>query len=161
MRLLKKRYLSNSGLLSESELFDEQTFFKAFSKDFKQANDYVVIESPFITIRRASELAVLCRKLTKRGVTVKVYTRNSYHHDGSLIHQSIEGIRILKKAGVKVKQCNDLRHRKLAIIDGRILWEGSMNMLSQSRSREIMRRTESTELCKQMLSFTGLSSRSW
>lgn len=46
--------------------------------------------------------------------------------------------------------------RKIAVIDGRILWEGSLNILSQGNSREVMRRIESEELTKQMVRFLGL-----
>ena len=47
-------------------------------------------------------------------------------------------------------------HRKLAIIDEEILWEGSLNILSQGDSCEIMRRTFSDSLALQMLHFTKL-----
>ncbi|HPF30831.1 MAG TPA: hypothetical protein PLO25_00775 [Candidatus Saccharibacteria bacterium] len=46
-------------------------------------------------------------------------------------------------------------HRKLVIIDG-ILWEGSLNILSQNDSCELMRRMQPEELVKEMLRFTGL-----
>ena len=54
-----------------------------------------------------------------------------------------------------------MRHRKLAIIDGQILWEGSLNILSQVLSREIMRRTNSIELAHQMIQFTKINNRFW
>ena len=47
-------------------------------------------------------------------------------------------------------------HRKLAIIDEEILWEGSLNILSQGDSCEIMRRTVSSSLVYQMLCFIKL-----
>ena len=34
-------------------------------------------------------------------------------------------------------------HQKVAIIDDRICWEGSLNILSFANSRELMRRFES------------------
>lgn len=139
-----------------TKLFDEKSFFGAFSTDFKSAQHEVIIESPYITIRRTKELSLLCKKLVKRGVKIIVYTRNPEHHDPTLRYQSYEGLEILRSAGVKTKICNDMRHRKIASIDRNILWEGSLNMLSQSNSKEIMRRTESPELCVQMLKFTGL-----
>lgn len=149
--------LKRSRLPIEStELYDERSFFGAFSADFKSAQNEVIIESPYITIRRSKELSLLCKKLVRRGVKVIVYTRNPEHHEHTLRYQSYEGLEILRSAGVKTKICNDMRHRKIASIDRRILWEGSLNMLSQSNSKEIMRRTESSELCIQMLKFAGL-----
>ncbi len=58
--------------------------------------------------------------------------------------------------GVQVLLCSGNHHRKLAIIDRKILWEGSLNILSQVRSREIMRRIEGKELAIQMFKFLRL-----
>ena len=56
---------------------------------------------------------------------------------------------------------NDFRHRKLAVIDRAILWEGSLNILSQSNSKEIMRRTKSAFLANQVINFTKMNSWTW
>jgi phosphatidylserine/phosphatidylglycerophosphate/cardiolipin synthase-like enzyme len=64
--------------------------------------------------------------------------------------QAIESIHILKDAGVTVFECSDYRHRKVAVIDKRILWEGSLNIMSQAKSRELMRRIVSPPMAKQM-----------
>ena len=148
----------NPQLLLSSSLYDEETFYAAFSKDFKKAQSEVVMESPYMTRRRAKELAPLCLKLTQKGVKVRINTRNPNHHDDNLRIQACIAIKILKDAGVNIRLCNDMRHRKLAVIDKVILWEGSLNMLSHSNSREIMRRTVSRELSEQMLRFTGMNS---
>ena len=50
-------------------------------------------------------------------------------------------------------------HRKLAIIDDDILWEGGLNVLSQNDSCEIMRRIKSNEVFKQMMQFIGIKKR--
>jgi hypothetical protein len=44
-------------------------------------------------------------------------------------------------------------HRKLAVIDKSILWEGSLNILSQHDSCEVMRRIANDELAADMLSY--------
>ena len=150
---------NRSNALSEfvdSELYSEKTFYKAYSSDLKAATHSVVIESPFVTIRRSQEISDLLKKLNKRGVKVSIYTRNPAHHDYKLKDESIQGINILRQSGAKVVICNDMRHRKVSIIDGEILWEGSLNMLSQNGSKEVMRRTNSLVLCKQMSKFLGV-----
>ena len=144
--------------LADSALYDERSFFGAFSKDFKAAKYEVIIESPYLTLRRTTDLEPLCAGLIRKGVRIHVYTRNPAHHDGYLKIQAIKSIQILKSIGVHVIQCNDMRHRKLAVIDDQILWEGSLNMLSHSNSREIMRRTNSRSMCQEMLRFTKLTS---
>jgi hypothetical protein len=147
-----KKQVDPAPLLS-SELFNEHSFYKEFSKDIRIAYDRIIIESPYITSRRAREISPLLRRAVYRSVKVTIYTRNPYHHDGILISESLKGIGILREAGATVVACDDMRHRKLAMIDGYILWEGSLNMLSQNGSKEVMRRSVSNKLCQQMLRF--------
>ena len=134
-----------------SGLFNEATFYKTFTKDLKRARKSVIIESPFMTESRSYMLASIFRKLRKKGVKVTIYTRSPKHHPYRLRAQAVESIYILKDAGVTVLECYDYRHRKIAVIDKTTLWEGSLNILSQSKSRELMRRIVSPPLAKQMI----------
>lgn len=47
-------------------------------------------------------------------------------------------------------------HRKLAIVDAQISWEGSLNILSYNDSCEIMRRIDSKTEAEQLIRFTGV-----
>jgi len=114
-----------------------------------------------MTERRALQFAKLFKKLKKNGVSVRVNTRNPRHHEQFLEIQAWKALFVLKDAGVKIRTYKDLRHRKLAVIDGEILWEGSLNILSQSNSRELMRRTVSRHQCDQIINFTRIKRRFW
>ena len=160
LRSLRKNKLCSHGLPS-STLHNESVFYKALKRDLKRAESYVIIECPFMTERRVKELLPILRKLNKRNVKVRINTRNPYHHDGQLRFQAFRCIKLLKEAKVKLRTYNDMRHRKLCIIDGEILWEGSLNILSQSRNKEVMRRSESGELAVTMLRFAGLKTLLW
>ena len=153
---LFNRNRDSTPLLS-SAIVDEHGFYSMFSKDIRVAYDRIIIESPYVTSRRAREISPLLSSAVKRGVKVLIYTRNPYHHDGILISESLKGIGILREAGATVVTCDDMRHRKLAMIDDYILWEGSLNMLSQNGSKEVMRRSVSKELCQQMMQFIKVS----
>ena len=144
-----------SELLS-SRLYDNTSFYKAFKKDLKHAQFNVIIESPFITTRRIEELMPLLRKLRQRGVRVTVNTRDPKEHDVEYEHQARLAIHEMQELGVAVLY-TVRHHRKLAIIDGEILYEGSLNILSQIDSCEIMRRTVSEQLAWQMIESTGLA----
>lgn len=158
-RLFKKQARADD--LLSSKLHNEKTFYKAFSRDIKNAEFEILLESPFITIRRSNEICKLFEKIVKKGVEVRVFTRHPRYHPEDMRAQSKIGIYNLRKAGVKVITCHDMRHRKIATIDGEILWEGSLNFLSQSNSKEIMRRTESRELANQMIQFLRLKKFYW
>lgn len=144
---------ANAELLY-SDLYDEVSFYPRFFRDVKQARKSVLIESPYLTIRRAEQFAGIIAKVTRKGVNIKVFTRYPGHHSAKLRAEAEGAIGILQDVGIRVFISHDLRHRKIAIIDNTVLYEGSLNILSQSKSREVMRRTISRRLCRQMLAFT-------
>ncbi len=142
--------------LLKSKLFDENTFYEAFIKDIKKCKEEVIIESPYITCNRMELLEPVFQKLVKHGVKVHIITRSPEEHSENLARQAELEISILEEMGIQVLLCPGNHHRKLAILDRKILWEGSLNILSQAYSREIMRRIESQELTIQMFNFLKL-----
>lgn len=155
------RHRANPSNLLTSKLYDEKQFYAAFVSDLKKVKHEIIIESPYLTCKRTNELLPVLEKLVRQGVKVHINTRNPGHHDEYLRIQAWMALKKLRAAGIKVKTCDDYRHRKLAVLDSQILWEGSLNIMSQNNSREIMRRTQSEELCKQMIQFTGLNGWAW
>lgn len=143
----------SSKELLTSKLHDDNNFYEAFVKDLKKCKEEVIIESPYITCKRMELLEPILEKLVKRGVKVYIITRNPMEHEENLARQAELEITILEEMGVQVLLCAGNHHRKLALLDRKILWEGSLNILSQMRSREIMRRIESEKLTKQMFNF--------
>ncbi|MFA6518878.1 MAG: phospholipase D-like domain-containing protein [Candidatus Shapirobacteria bacterium] len=146
----------NSQDLLRSSLYDERTFYRQFIRDLENSKKEVVIESPFITSSRMSHLTPIFTNLVRRGVKVYVLTRNPKEHTAIYEQQSETEIRKFEILGVQVLICTGNHHRKLAIIDQGILWEGSLNILSQTKSREIMRRMESKTLAIEMFNFLKL-----
>jgi phosphatidylserine/phosphatidylglycerophosphate/cardiolipin synthase-like enzyme len=71
--------------------------------------------------------------------------------------QSEAEIQRFERLGVQVLLCTGNHHRKLALLDREILWEGSLNILSQSKSREIMMRIEDKEEANEMFEFLQYS----
>lgn len=143
--------------LLTSKLYDNETFYLAFRKDLQRARSAAIIESPFITTRRMNELLPILESLRRRNVSVTVNTRNPNEHNAEYEIQAIAAIDMLQNIGVRVLYTVK-HHRKLAIIDGKILWEGSLNIFSQNDSCEIMRRIASAPLASQMIEFIGIMS---
>ena len=136
-----------------SSLHDEKTFYKAFFNDLEQCQKEVIIESPFITSERMKTLWPILRKIHARGVKIFIVTRDPKEHGEGYEIQSESEIEALENMGIQVLLCTGNHHRKLAIIDRRILWEGSLNILSQIYSREIMRRLEDADNALDMFNF--------
>lgn len=130
-----------------SRLFDNDTFYEAFASDLRNAKQSVIIESPFITTKRMRVLLPVIRRIRQKGVQVIVNTRDPAEHDADYAAQAIQAIATMQDVGVVVLYTVK-HHRKLSIIDSKILWEGSLNILSQNDSCEIMRRIVSRRLVK-------------
>lgn len=143
--------------LLTSRLFDETTFYGEFIKDLESCQSEAIIESPYITNFRGYQFRSMFQKLLDRGVKVYVITRAPEEHEENLMVQAEGEIAEMEIMGVQVLLCSGNHHRKLAILDRKILWEGSLNILSQTKSREIMRRIESRKLTMQMFNFLKLS----
>jgi phosphatidylserine/phosphatidylglycerophosphate/cardiolipin synthase-like enzyme len=97
-------------------------------------------------------------RLVNKGVEVYIITRDPHEHDGMMFEHSEAGIRYFEVLGPQVLLVKGGHHRKLAMIDRKILYEGSLNILSQSYSREFMRRIESRELTEKMFRFLNFDS---
>lgn len=139
-----------------STLFDESTFYPEFTRGLLCASSEVVIESPFITTKRMKTLYPVFDQLIQKNVKVYIFTRDPREHSDSYETQSEREIQRFEELGVQVFLCTGNHHRKLALIDRKVLWEGSLNILSQIKSREIMRRIEDEAAARQMFDFLKL-----
>lgn len=141
--------------LCASSLYSNDTFYSAFERDLRRARRRVVIESPFITSRRMNHLYPVLMKLKTQGVRIVINTRNPQEHNDEYRIQATTAIELMQAMGISVL-FTVKHHRKLAIIDDHILWEGSLNILSQNDSCEMMRRSQSSQLVDQMVKFIGV-----
>lgn len=157
-----RRRVDASGLLA-SRLFDHDDFYPAFVRDLSSCTQEIIIESPFITRKRMAHLLPTLRRLRARGVKVIINTRHPDEHDNFYMAQAIEAVAQLQSLGILVLYTGG-HHRKLAVLDRAIVWEGSLNILSQNNSCEIMRKITSRALAEQMIRFLRLDeylNRDW
>lgn len=148
-----RRIIANAPDLIHSKLYTEDTFYKAFMKDMEYCRNELIIESAFVTNKRVTMLLPTIKRLKKKGVRVVVNTRNPEEGDNCMRADSRKALALLQYEGVQVIFTEN-QHRKIAVVDRNILWEGSLNILSQNQSKEMMRRTESPKLAKNIISFT-------
>lgn len=139
--------------MATSILHDEHTFYQAFIRDLKNCKKEVIIECPFITGTRIEKLLPIFDELLRRRVSIHIITRDPAEHDEFFRDQATNEILRCYELGIKFTLLKGNFHRKLAIIDGTIIWEGSLNILSQCKSKEIMRRIESKAMVKQLNKF--------
>lgn len=142
---------------SFSNLYDEKTFYQAFLKDLEACRNELYIESPYITVKRAKMLIPAFNTLLLKDVKIYVMTRDPREHEIDMEYQSEETISQFESMGIQVLLCMGNHHRKLAIIDRKIIYEGSLNILSQTKSRELMRRIDNEIIALDTFNFLKLA----
>lgn len=131
--------------------FTQDTFYEGFYLDLWSASSHVIICSPFIRLNRLNLVLPELIRLISSGVRVCVFLQNpAYNGDitEEMQSQTPEEFNLLvgklESAGAHVVLRHHI-HQKIAIIDGKIVWEGSLNILSFSSTREQMLRDERAE----------------
>ncbi|MEI6498466.1 MAG: phospholipase D-like domain-containing protein [bacterium] len=139
-----------------NNLFNEKNFYRSFINDMLSAKKEVIIYSPFVSKFRTDFLKSTINKLRHRNIEVFIFTRPINEYE-SLFQPQIEcALKHYEEQGVNIFYLKGSIHEKLAIIDREILWEGSLNILSQRASREMMRRNESENSAMQVIHYLGL-----
>ncbi len=141
------------SLFISSKLFNETNFYKYFLKDLENCRERVIIESPYITSNRMEKLIPIFQRLLNKGIKIQIITRDPSEHDEVIRYQATNEILFCEEMGIHIKLLKGFHHRKIAVIDENIVWEGSLNILSQSQSREIMRRIHDKQAVQEMLEF--------
>lgn len=155
LRPMRQRKTLAPELLT-SELLNEETFYPTFTKDLKKCQSELIIECPFVTSRRLNQLLPMLQRLKERKVRIVINTRDPQTTDDEYRREDTHSaISKLQHIGVQVLYTGG-HHRKLVVIDRKVLYEGSLNVLSQNDSCEVMRRIESAQLAWQMVSFIGV-----
>ncbi len=142
---------------SKSDLYNEHTFYPAFLHDLEKCRREVIIESPYITSLRMETFYPIFKRILDRGIKIHVITRDPIEHNEEYKYQATEEILQCAEMGINMVLLRGYHHRKIAIIDRKILWEGSLNILSQVNSIEVMSRIEEKRIAKKMMNFLKLN----
>lgn len=137
-------------------LYNHNTFDAHFLRDMRKARCSIIIESPFIRLTRVKQFLPVFKRLTRRDVRIIINTRHPDEHDTQYRMQAITAIESLQEIGVEILFTTK-HHRKLAIIDKEIIYEGSLNILSYYDSCEIMRRITSKAEAEMLIDFIKLN----
>lgn len=136
---------SSSGSIS---WFTGESFYSAFEKDLRNVKSKVFLASPFTTSNGTNRWLQHFRDLRAKEVELVALTKPVHEKDSSTnssaIHSELEQV------------FNELRpvtkmHEKLAIFDQRIIWLGSLNILSHKNSSEIMVRIDSPDFAQSLI----------
>lgn len=127
----------------------DASFAHDFQLDLVECTNEVVILSPFISTR-AREYFAIFSSLVANKVRVEVYTKPLREQPANLEKYFVTVENVLRQTGVHFFVRPGM-HEKAASLDKRILWHGSLNILSHNDTRESMLRFDSAELTEQVL----------
>jgi superfamily I DNA and/or RNA helicase/ssDNA-binding Zn-finger/Zn-ribbon topoisomerase 1 len=132
-------------------------FYKAFQRDLCKAEDKVVIVSPFMTQNRISSFEAVFREIHQRGVRTFIITKPFKEQNLSQA-SGREIADYLSKFNIEIIP-KPLSHEKLAVIDGKTIWHGSLNILSHKNTSELMVRftTQTSRFADEALKLCGIN----
>lgn len=144
--------------LDDSTPYTERNFYAAFFADLRRAHEEIIIVSPFLATKRASQFFNLFRQKVSAGIKVRVFTQPATSQRGPMAEQAEVVIGELQRIDVEVCQTvsrNNI-HQKFAFLDRKIAWEGSLNILSRGdrlspEPEEHMRRLPFPKTCEELI----------
>lgn len=131
-----------------------QEFWPAFLADLDGAKKSVIIMSAFVAERRAALLMLRFESLLKRKVQISLHCKPPAEQPSADFAATF--FSSCSKLGITVVQKAKM-HEKIAIIDDQILWQGSLNILSQNKSSEHMLRLEAPQAVQDVVQKLELS----
>ena len=131
-------------------IFNKDSFLPVYSIDIVSAQKEIFIVSPFVSKRRSEQLLQHLRIAVSNNVKVIILTRppEDYREKDRLLLK--HALDILKKEGINLLFKSNI-HQKFAVIDQRIVWYGSINLLSFGSAEESIMRLESSNIANELL----------
>ncbi len=135
-------------------VFDNANFLPVYHKDIMNATREMVIVSPFVTRRRALQMLPNIEAALAKMVSVAVVTRPTTAYKDKDRVALEETLSSMQDAGVRLLFKPNI-HQKFAVIDQKILWYGSINLLSYGSAQESIMRLESPNIAQELMKDLG------
>ncbi|MBN1906560.1 MAG: DEAD/DEAH box helicase family protein [Deltaproteobacteria bacterium] len=131
-------------------IYNRDNFLPVFSNDMINAKKEILIVSPYVKKRRVLQMAQYIDAALQNKVRVNVITRpveDFKEKDQNAVNAALD---ILKGASIKVVFRSNI-HQKFAIIDQKIVWYGSINLLSFGDSQESIMRLDNFNTASELI----------
>lgn len=119
--------------------FTEEYFYEDFFSEINTCNKSLTIYSPFIANNRVTNnfSQTFFQNLTDRNIKMKIITKPVNEHPIANRSFANNCISLWKTMGITIIEKQGM-HEKIAILDNKIIYHGSLNILSQWHSQETM-----------------------
>lgn len=129
--------------------YDQTNFYEALNIDLETCEKELIIETPSISTYRMYGFVATFKRLTEKGVSIYIFTKKPGEKDS----QAHTAIKWLSDNGIQVFESARGNNRRMVFIDRKIMWEGSLEILSQEKSMEFMRRIDDPKTVKETIKF--------
>lgn len=146
---------------SSFTVLDQNKFYDVFVGDLKKAKSKVTIFSPYISKKRVSMLLQHFARVSDKKVPIYIITRDPKYltYNRAEVEESLQalasvGCIVIFASAVGI---NEKFHYKLATIDNKVVYFGSLNILSQVKSSESMMAFRSRKTVSQLVRTFGIA----
>ncbi|MBA4411600.1 MAG: DEAD/DEAH box helicase family protein [Bacteroidota bacterium] len=148
------------GIATESIdiIFNKDNFLPVYSNDIVNASREILIVSPFVTRKRTLQMVQNLELAISKGVRVIVVTRPAEEYKGKDVANWQDTIEVLRLSGINLILKPNI-HQKFAVLDQKIVWYGSINLLSYGSAEESMMRLESPNIAFELLKSININER--
>nr|WP_320010803.1 DEAD/DEAH box helicase family protein [uncultured Desulfobulbus sp.] len=130
-------------------IFDQNSFLPVFLHDLVSGMKEILIVSPFLRTRRTAQMIENLRPAAAKRVVVRVITKlPSEFSPGDQVPFK-KALALFEGTGITVEHRARI-HQKFALIDRKIVWYGSVNLLSFGSAQESLMRIESTGIAQEL-----------
>ncbi len=133
---------------SISSIFDNTNFFDIFAVDISSVKHEALIVSPFVSKRTIVKILHLLEPIMDK-LTIVTRPPEDYQNDIGK-KRAFECIELLKSNNLQVLFKSKI-HQKFAVLDQKLIWYGSINLLSFDSSEESIMRLENTDIAAELL----------
>lgn len=141
------------GKQTANAIFDSDNYRSVFEQDIREATKTVVISSPTLSRKRVEQLIALLQPGQENGLKVAVITWHPDVYRYGKDEHRFGLLESLRTAGCEMHLVQD-SCQHFAVIDERIVWYGSMNLLSRDDVEDNIMRLESQEVAEELLGMT-------
>ena len=131
-------------------IFNRDDFLPVFSNDIISAKKEILIVSPFVKKRRLSYMMQYLDVGLHNKIRITIITKPIEDFKGKDIKAVNEALDLLKNENINLVFKSNI-HQKFAIMDQKIVWYGSINLLSFGNSQESIMRIESGNIANELI----------
>ena len=126
-------------------IYDGRSYDKVYQSDLANAKREVLIVSPSLSRNRITKLMQVLMSRIVDGISVTVVTRPSDDYRENQQMTVNQNVSMLENGGIRVRYKVGL-HQKFTLIDGEIVWYGSVSTLAYNSQEDSIMRFASDKL---------------